>query len=69
MKFIAATMFWLLLSGIAGAQTPYANWDVLIRARTNSQSDSLARMGIRPDATADFENLYDIPRPPRSTSR
>jgi hypothetical protein len=41
---------------------------VMIRARTATLSDSLARMGVRSDATADFENVYDVPRPPRSPS-
>jgi hypothetical protein len=55
-----------LLSSDAMAQLPYTNWDFLISARTATLSDSLARMGIRSDATDDFENIYDVPRPPRS---
>ncbi len=66
MKILAAVTLCLSIMGFATAQTPHTNWDFLLRAMTNSQSDSLARFGIRADATDDFENLYDIPRPPRS---
>jgi hypothetical protein len=72
MKRIAAVMLLALvtalLSSQAVAQLPYTNWDFTIHARTATLSDSLARMGVRTDATADFENAYDIPRPPRSPS-
>ena len=68
MKIFTVVMLCLWFAGGAAGQTPYTNWDFMIRARTNSQSDSLARMGVRPDATPDFENLYDTPRPPRSPS-
>jgi hypothetical protein len=68
MKIFASIAFTLLLGTLAPAQVPYSNWDFMIRGQGGSLSDSLARMGIRPDATADFENAYDIPRPPRSPS-
>lgn len=68
MKFLAVLMLCLSVAGLATAQAPYTSWDFLLRARTNSQSDSLARLGIRSDASAGFENLYDVPRPPRSPS-
>jgi hypothetical protein len=72
MKRIAAVMLLALatalLSSQSVAQLPYTNWDFTIRARTATLSDSLARMGVRTDATTDFENAYDVPRPPRSPS-
>lgn len=72
MTRIAAMMFLAALlalgSSDATAQLPYTNWDFMIRAQTAALSDSLARMGVRTDASADFENAYDVPRPPRSPS-
>lgn len=68
MKILSQVALTIALAAAAIAQTPYTNWDFLVRARTDVLSDSLARLGIRPDATADFENIYDIPRPPRSPS-
>jgi hypothetical protein len=68
MKRLALVSLILSLAAAAAAQTPYTSWDFMIRARTNALGDSLARIGVRPDATADFENAYDIPRPPRSPS-
>jgi hypothetical protein len=50
------------------AQVTFDNWQVLITAHNSIMTDSLAKFGIRSDATAGFENQYDIPRPPRSPS-
>lgn len=72
MKLAATTLVASLLAVFspadAPAQTPYTNWDFFIRAKTSALTDSLARMGVRSDATSDFENAYDVPRPPRSPS-
>jgi len=68
MKIALLSIILLLFPVLLPAQTPYTSWDVQIRARTKTQTDSLARLGVRPDATDDFDNAYDIPRPPRSPS-
>jgi hypothetical protein len=58
----------LLLPSIANSQIDYDNWQVLMKAQNSVMRDSLAQFGIRTDATAGFENQYDIPRPPRAPS-
>jgi hypothetical protein len=68
MKIFAAVMLLLIFAPGALGQTPYTNWDLRLRASTSTQNDSLAKMGVRTDASADFENVYDTPRPPRSPS-
>ena len=50
------------------AQISYNNWNFLIRGTNSQLTDSLAMAGIRTDATSDYDNQYDIPRPPRSPS-
>lgn len=50
------------------SQTTYDNWDFQIKAQNIQLTDTLARFGIRTDATTGFDNLYDFPRPPRSPS-
>ncbi len=49
-------------------QTPYTSWDFIVKARNGLFTDSLAHLGVRTDATADYDNQYDVPRPPRSPS-
>lgn len=56
----------LVTSGMA--QVNYDNWNFLIKGVNAQMIDSLASIGIRTDATSDFDNQYDIPRPPRSPS-
>ncbi|HLB00461.1 MAG TPA: hypothetical protein VJO14_03660 [Bacteroidota bacterium] len=68
MKITFTALLMLMIAARLTGQTSYTSWDFTLGARNNLQSDSLARMGIRPDATPDFENTYDIPRPPRSPS-
>jgi len=60
----------LLLGLWAGlpAQVSYDHWDFIIRAQNSIMTDSLARIGVRSDATPGFDNVYDIPRPPRAPS-
>jgi len=62
------TIFLIIISGQAIAQISYDNWNTLIRAQNSVLVDSLATFGIRPDATPDFDNAYDVPRPPRAPS-
>jgi hypothetical protein len=50
------------------AQISYTNWNFLIRGTNSLLTDSLAMPGVRSDATSDYDNQYDIPRPPRSPS-
>jgi hypothetical protein len=50
------------------AQVSYTNWNFLMRATNSQLTDSLAMPGVRSDATSDYDNQYDIPRPPRSPS-
>jgi hypothetical protein len=50
------------------AQVNYDAWDFLLQAKNAQFTDSLARLGVRTDATADYDNQYDVPRPPRSPS-
>jgi hypothetical protein len=50
------------------SQVTYDNWDIKISGKNILVSDTLARIGIRQNATSGFDNLYDIPRPPRSPS-
>jgi hypothetical protein len=57
-----------LFASAAQTQVSYDNWNFMIRAQNSNLIDSLAILGIRPDATSDFDNIYDIPRPPRAPS-
>ena len=41
-------------------------WDLSIIASSSKQTDQFAKIGVRADATDDFDVLYDIPQPPRS---
>jgi hypothetical protein len=50
------------------AQVSYTNWNFFIKAQNSTQIDSLASFGIRLDASSDFDNAYDVPRPPRPPS-
>ncbi len=50
------------------AQVSYSNWNFLIRAANAQLTDSLAMPGVRGNATPDYDNQYDIPRPPRPPS-
>jgi hypothetical protein len=61
------TLFLLSTVPLIG-QINYDAWDFVIKGRNTLQSDSLAHLGIRTDATADYDNQYDVPRPPRSPS-
>lgn len=49
-------------------QVAYDNWDFTIKGKNSLLTDSLAHVGVRTDATADYDNQYDVPRPPRSPS-
>jgi len=40
------------------------HWTVLFQAKIGALHDSLATIGVRPDATQDFDSLYDKPCPP-----
>lgn len=68
MKIFITAILSVLLVLPASGQVPFTNWDFTLYARTTTMTDSLARLGIRSDATPDFDNAYDIPRPPRSPS-
>lgn len=57
--------------GVSPAATPYApdtatpaSWSLLIEAYVAGAHDSLAYLGVRTDATPDYDTQYDIPRPP-----
>src|SRR5512144_660531 len=50
------------------AQLPYDAWNARLKAVNSQMTDSIASFGVRTDATSDFDNAYDIPRPPRSPS-
>ncbi len=69
-QFLLLKVFLLLnlYAMTAIAQISYDNWNFLIKAKDSQFTDSLATIGIRPDATTGFDNAYDIPRPPRSPS-
>ena len=41
-----------------------SSWSLLIKASAESLIDSLAVMGVRPDATPGYDAAYDTPRPP-----
>jgi len=41
-----------------------SSWSVLIEATATGVHDSLALMGVQPDATPDYDLQYDVPRPP-----
>jgi len=50
---------------IAGADTiEPSSWSLYIEATAGGVYDSLARMGVRPDATTEYDPQYEIPRPP-----
>jgi hypothetical protein len=50
------------------ARSDFNHWDVPLHVQSAILTDSLAVFGVRSDATADFDNAYDIPRPPRAPS-
>ena len=59
----------LIFSSVqAFGQTSYDTWNFLIKGMNGSFTDSLSSLGVRTDATADYDNPYDTPRPPRSPS-
>src|SRR5689334_11141722 len=45
-----------------------SHWDLLLRAADAELTDSVARFGVRSDASDDFDSQYDVPRPPRPPS-
>ncbi len=42
------------------------NWDLPIAISSSSQTDQFAKIGVRPNATNDFDVAFDVPRPPRA---
>jgi len=49
----------------ASADSPdVSNWSLRIEATATGVRDSLALMGVRPDATPDYDPQYEVPRPP-----
>jgi hypothetical protein len=40
------------------------NWSLLMEARSGTLHDSLATLGVRSDATSEYDAAYDTPRPP-----
>lgn len=40
------------------------NWSLSLAASAGELRDSSASFGVRPDATADYDPAYDVPRPP-----
>ena len=49
--------------GILDSVTTTA-WSAVIRAAIGVFSDSLATLGVKPDATPSYDSLYDVPHPP-----
>lgn len=41
-----------------------SSWSLLVKASAESLVDSLAVLGVRPDATPGYDPAYDTPRPP-----
>lgn len=52
-----------LLTAYADTIGP-SSWSVLLEATATGVHDSLTLMGVRPDATPDYDFLYEVPRPP-----
>ncbi len=50
------------------AQPSINQWNFSVHAQNSFMTDSLAILGVRSDATSGFDNIYDIPRPPRAPS-
>jgi len=68
-KFIFVGLLILCVCTVRiSAQVSMNQWDFLIRAQNSTMTDSIAKIGVRSDATSGFDNIYDIPRPPRSPS-
>jgi len=68
-RLIACGLMILCVHGMpAIAQVSINQWDFLIRAQNSMMTDSIAKIGVRSDATSGFDNIYDVPRPPRSPS-
>jgi hypothetical protein len=66
--FLSTLAILLFLWEPAAGQISYDNWNFQIRGMNSALTDSLAMLGVRPDATSGFDNIYDIPRPPRPPS-
>jgi hypothetical protein len=62
--FLAVLAVWSV-SRVA-AQPLYTDWGIAVFAVNSTLTDSLAKFGVKPDATSGFESQYDIPRPPRA---
>jgi hypothetical protein len=66
------TVFWMRASGFQASPPPLsvtdtvtpASWSLVIEANITGAHDSLASLGVRPDATPDYDPQYEIPRPP-----
>jgi len=65
-RLLLSVMLFSTLHSIA--QVSYTSWSFLIRGTNSQLTDSLAMPGVVSDATSDYDNQYDIPRPPRSPS-
>jgi len=57
-----------LIAVNSSAQVNYDNWNFQIRAQNSQLIDTLAMLGVRPDATSGFDFAYDVPRPPQPPS-
>ncbi|MCX6161970.1 MAG: T9SS type A sorting domain-containing protein, partial [Ignavibacteriae bacterium] len=53
------------LNPILTSPTP-DNWELSLNASTSSQSDEISMIGVKPDATPEYDVQYDSPRPPRA---
>jgi len=49
---------------ILGDTVSISSWEVLLKASAQSLVDSLAILGVKPDATPGYDPAYDAPRPP-----
>lgn len=67
-RYLLCCTVMIVAQGTLYPQVSYDNWNFSIRAQNAAQTDSIASLGIRVGATSDFDNLYDIPRPPRPPS-
>ena len=50
--------------GIATDSVTTSSWSVVIKAGLGIFSDSLATLGVKPDATPTYDPAYDVPHPP-----